>query len=234
MISVCLASYNGERYIERQIESILLQLSLCDELVISDDNSTDNTLSIVENIRDRRIKIIRNNINVGYTKNFERALMHSIGDYIFLSDQDDVWLPNKVEIVMQDLQDVEFVVSNAKIVDANLNIIHQSHFDLYGTRQGFFLNLYKSRYIGACMAFRRNVLDKVIPFPQNSSLCPHDFWITLVAELYFSTKLEQRALLLYRRHGKNVSTGGMVNNKFSFKEKLLRRLYCGLNLFMRY
>ena len=100
MISVCMASYNGEKYIKEQIDSILKQLSDEDELVISDDGSTDNTLSVIQSIHDKRIKLIHNQGEHGYSRNFENALKNSKGDYIFLSDQDDVWKDNKVETIL--------------------------------------------------------------------------------------------------------------------------------------
>ncbi|MEK5777350.1 glycosyltransferase, partial [Acinetobacter nosocomialis] len=101
MISVCLATYNGEKYIVEQLTSILSQLSPTDEVIISDDHSTDETLLLIKSLNDPRIKIITNELGKGYTKNFENAINHSSGDYIFLSDQDDVWVENKVELMMK-------------------------------------------------------------------------------------------------------------------------------------
>ena len=94
MISVCIATYNGEKYIKEQLLSILPQLGKKDEVIISDDHSTDNTLDIVKGLNDNRIKIVMNNREKGYTSNFENALSYAIGDYIFLSDQDDIWMSN--------------------------------------------------------------------------------------------------------------------------------------------
>ena len=90
MISVCMATYNGEKYIQEQIDSILCQLSKDDELVISDDHSTDATCDIIKSYNDRRIKLFLNELAKGVTHNFENALLHSKGDIIFLADQDDV------------------------------------------------------------------------------------------------------------------------------------------------
>lgn len=98
MISVCLATYNGQQYILEQLQTILPQLSEDDEIIISDDNSTDNTVNLIKSINDNRIKIFINKSGKRiYTKNFENAINHSLGDFIFLCDQDDVWMPNKVE-----------------------------------------------------------------------------------------------------------------------------------------
>ena len=98
MNSVCIATYNGEKFIEEQIRSILLQLDSHDEIVISDDHSTDKTIQIIKSINDDRIKIIYNKNNKGYTNNFENAISKASGDFIYLSDQDDVWKPTKVKV----------------------------------------------------------------------------------------------------------------------------------------
>ena len=96
-ISVCIATYNGERYIREQLDSILSQLSLDDEVIISDDGSKDSTIEIISSYLDSRIKVFKNNGKHGYVGNFENALNHSSGDFIFLSDQDDIWELQKIE-----------------------------------------------------------------------------------------------------------------------------------------
>ena len=98
-ISVALASFNGEKYIKEQLESILVQLNENDEVIISDDGSLDNTLSIIKNFNDKRIKVIEGP-KMGVKQNFANAISHSNGKYIFLSDQDDIWEPSKVEKVL--------------------------------------------------------------------------------------------------------------------------------------
>lgn len=104
MISVAMASFNGEKYIKKQILSILDNLNEDDELVISDDGSTDCTLQIIKEFQDSRIKLIKGN-HEGINKNFENAIVHCMGDYIFLSDQDDEWYPSKVSTVMKYFND---------------------------------------------------------------------------------------------------------------------------------
>ena len=96
MISVCIATYNGERFIREQIDSILRQLSSDDEIIVSDDGSTDDTISIINSIDDKRIRIIEGPRKHSPTHNFECAMKEAKGYYIFLADQDDVWKPNKV------------------------------------------------------------------------------------------------------------------------------------------
>ena len=120
MVSVCIATYNGEKYLRQQIESILPQLSKEDEIVISDDCSTDRTVEILKVFKDERIKIFVNESNLGVVENFENAIKQSIGEYVFLSDQDDVWKPNKVETIKQLLQTYDFVSHNAEIINDDL------------------------------------------------------------------------------------------------------------------
>ena len=222
-VSVCIATYNGEKYIEEQIKSILSQLSINDEIIVSDDYSTDNTINIIKKINDERIKIYFNRENKGYVPNFENALKKATGDVIFFSDQDDIWLPYKVEKCIQKLKKYDLVVTDAQVIDDNLDVIEESLFKVVNTKTGFFNNLIRNRYYGCCMAFKRKILQKVLPFPKKYSICSHDRWIPLVCELYYKTTLIKEPLMMYRRHGNNVSCFRKSNN--SLIKKFLLRVY---------
>lgn len=100
------------------------------------------------------------------------------------------------------------VISDAVIVDSELKSVFNSHFELNQTRKGFLINFLKTRYIGACMAFHRKILDKALPFPKNHRLCAHDYWLTVIGEGYYKVVLESTPLIKYRRHSENASTGG--------------------------
>src|SRR5665647_351760 len=113
MISVCLTTYNGEKYILEQIQSILCQIGYDDEVIISDDGSTDHTLKILNKQEDHRIIIHHNSNSKGIISNIENALTHAKGDIIFLADQDDVWLPNKVKICSEVLKSCLLYTSDA-------------------------------------------------------------------------------------------------------------------------
>lgn len=206
MISVCMATYNGELYIEEQINSILVQLLNTDELIISDDGSIDRTIEIIKSFNDDRIKLLINNSKC-YTKNFENALSKAKGDYIFLSDQDDVWLPNKVKVTLEYLKNYDFVVNDATVVNEKLKILYKSRNKKFKIRKGFLNNFIKSYYLGCCMAFNKKVLEAALPFPKNNSLCLHDTWISLLSEKYFRTYIIEEPLIYYRRHDNNVSNG---------------------------
>ena len=214
MISVCMATYNGEKYIKEQIDSILIQLGVNDELIISDDGSSDKTLEIIMGIDDKRIKLYKN-INIhGYAHNFENALKHTSGDYIFFSDQDDVWLPNKVERMLPYLKSDNFVISDAYITNENLEIKDRiSTWRKY--KKGYFRNLYKSIYAGCTCAFTKNIKDFCLPFPETLYI-QHDNWIGLLSELKFNVINVNEPLIYYRRHDKNTSGAGSKSSKTPF------------------
>jgi glycosyltransferase involved in cell wall biosynthesis len=232
-ISVCLATYNGEKYILDQVKSILSQLTSNSELIISDDSSKDDTLSLLKSLEDERIKIFHNTKKKGYVNNFENAISKASGELIFLADQDDVWMPGKVELMRSALEHAHFVVSDAEVVDENLKVLIPSHFAHHGVKQGFMINYTKTRYIGACMAFRKEILKKAMPFPDNSTLCVHDYWLALIAEFYYKVQLVDTPLLMYRRHGKNASTGGSHSTN-SFYKILKTRAYVLFMLLTRF
>lgn len=230
-ISVCLATYQGEKYIREQLDSILPQLGPDDEVVVSDDGSADATLAIIEGYGDHRITVYRNATNVGYTKNFERALAKATGDVIFIADQDDVWLPSKVKTMLSALENADLAVSDVTIVDGELNETHGSHFERYGVHSGFAHNFARTRYIGSSMALRRPLLDFLLPFPPRSRFCAYDYWITIAAEAYFDVTLVRTPLMLYRRHHETASTGG-DGSPFPLWHRLFVRAY-GLSWLLR-
>lgn len=231
-ISVCMASYNGENFIYEQLESILKQLQAEDEIIIRDDVSNDQTVAIIQSFNDCRIKLHINNRNIGYSRNFALAIEEAKGDVIFIADQDDVWDDNKVEVMLEALNDADMVVSNAEIVNEKLEMIHPSHFSLNNTQRGFWRNLLRTRYIGACMAFRAKILEKVLPFPKDVKLCAYDYWIAVVSECFYKVELVKTPLLKYRRHGKNASSGG-VSSHNSFFRKIKIRIYALFKLLER-
>ena len=233
MISVCMATYNGEKYIKEQLLSILQQIGDNDELVISDDGSNDGTVDLINSINDKRIQLTTNPLKRGYSNNFTHAINKASGDIIFISDQDDVWIEGKVELMLRKLNDCQMVISDAKIVDADLRVLKESHFSAMGVKKGFLINFLKTRYIGACMAFRREILSKALPFPKHNNFCAYDYWLAVVSEMYFQVELEEEALIYYRRHDNNALTGGEYSTN-SFAKKMLTRLYTLFELVLRY
>lgn len=198
MNSVCIATYNGEKYIAEQLRSILVQLRPDDEIIVSDDGSTDNTLNIVEAIGDERVKVLHSNCH-NVKGNFVNALEHAQGDVIFLSDQDDVWLPGKYIRCVEELKKVDLVCTNSMMTDENLQVVNENFFSLYHSGRGILKNAFNNTYYGSCMAFRRTLLDAALPFPKTREI-GHDIWLGLVAEMTGTVAFIDTPYLLYRRH----------------------------------
>ncbi|BBP81940.1 alpha-L-Rha alpha-1,3-L-rhamnosyltransferase [Pseudomonas sp. Pc102] len=208
MISVCLASYNGEAYISEQVSSILAQLSPEDEVIVSDDGSSDGTLEKIHGFNDPRIRLLQGP-RQGLIANFQNALLHAHGDIIILSDQDDVWLPGRLESVVSYLRDHDLVVCDCTVVDRDLGLIAPSFYLLNNSGPGLLKNLVSNSYQGCCMAFRKRILELALPFPVNIPM--HDWWLGLVAELYGRVYFFQQPGLLYRRHDANQSSTAQIS-----------------------
>lgn len=222
MISVCMATYNGETYLLAQIESILEQLDIEDELIISDDGSIDKTLQLLEQYKDNRIKIIHNSVKHGVNGNFDNAIRHAKGDIIFLSDQDDIWLPGKVNACCKALENCDCVVHDAIIVDENLLETANSFFSERHSGNGFFKNIIMNTYLGCCMAFHRKILDICLPIPITKAFF-HDNWIGCIADIKYKLKFIPYKGILFRRHSDNTSYTAKKSH-YSFIRQLKNRL----------
>ena len=207
-ISVAVAAYNGERYLKAQMDSILINLSKGDEVVVSDDGSSDNTLAILKAYQGQDIPVrILKGPGKGIKQNIANALKECRGKYIFLADQDDVWAEGKVERVMRYLgkDGCRLVCHDARVMDASLkNTLMPSFFAYRGSKPGFFCNLLKNRYMGCCMAFDRRLLKTALPIPDKIEM--HAQWIGMLNDLCGGkSRFIEEKLLYYRRHGANVS-----------------------------
>jgi glycosyltransferase involved in cell wall biosynthesis len=221
LISVCMTTFNGSEYVEEQINSILGQLpNLDDELIISDDGSTDATVEIIRSIDDPRIKLYCSNYK-NVIDNFEFVIGKAAGDVIFLSDQDDIWHGDKVKIYLDNLRDNDLVFSNVTVVNSIGVIIRNHLYELEKDKSGLIKNWLRNSCFGGTIAFDKIILEKVLPFPRNIEM--HDSWILLVAELFYSVKYLSRPLLFYRRHGSNVSSASEKSLN-SFKKKVIIRI----------
>lgn len=214
MISVCIATYNGEKYIKKQLESILSQLADSDEVIISDDGSTDNTLRVINQLNDDRIKVYHNKKDIiqGRSKsfffasaNFESAIKRAKGDYIFLSDQDDIWVENKVDKMIEVLkeQDCVMAVSNFSVMDENGVITKKAYFCKKPFENNIIYNIVKMPFYGCCIVFKKEILEIALPFPKRLIL--HDNWLAFIAISVGKVIYIDEPLILYRRHLNNVS-----------------------------
>lgn len=206
MISVCLAAYNGEKYIAEQLCSILGQIGTDDEVIVSDDGSTDSTLQVVAQLNDPRIRVVHSKAH-RYNMNFQNAMQAAKGDIIFFSDQDDVWLPGKVEACLRALEEVDLVCHNSIVTDGELKPINPSFFSLYHSGPGVLKNALKNSYYGNSLAFRRKVMEAALPLPDTGEI-GHDLWLGLVAEMIGEVRFIDTPYLLYRRHDNAVSCTG--------------------------
>jgi glycosyltransferase involved in cell wall biosynthesis len=230
-ISVCLASYNGEKYIAEQIESIITQLGEEDELIISDDSSSDRTLAIIKNFNDPRIRLFGGNSYHNPIFNFENALKHSTGEVIVLSDQDDIWLENKLNTIRHTFQKnpskiLNIVLDGLIINEAGITI-QDSIFEWHTSGKGILKNIRHNTYMGCCLAFSRRLLNFALPFPRKIPM--HDSWIGLLSEIFGTVEFIPVKSIKYRKHETNKSLQG-----FSLKQKMGWRYFLVLNLFKRW
>ncbi len=223
MISVCIATYNGADVILEQLNSILPQLGEGDEVIISDDGSTDGTRELVAGIGDARIRTIDGPAQGSPIPNFENALRHAQGDYIFLSDQDDCWMEGKLQASLEKLRDgYDCVMTDCVVTDAELRTMYPSFYDCNRTREGRYYNLLlKNGYIGGCMAFTRRLKERCLPFPPHIPM--HDLWIGNVAAFYYRVAFIHRPYSYFRRSGNNVSSSASKSPN-SLATKILYRL----------
>lgn len=223
MISVAMTTYNGARYLKEQLDSILTQTEEDFELIICDDCSSDDTIKILSEYakNDSRIHFFKNEENLGFTKNFEKVISKCNGNYIALSDQDDIWLPNHLSILLNFLKagDYSLVGGNALLVDSDNNdfgckFINNSN--LPEKREDFEkMILYRNVFQGAALLFDKEILKKALPFPDNMKY--HDWWLALIASEIKGIGYIDEPVLRYRQHGNNV-TG--MHEKDSFKSKI--------------
>ncbi|WP_262148657.1 glycosyltransferase family 2 protein [Chryseobacterium foetidum] len=224
-ISVCIATYNGEKYISEQLDSILSQLSENDEVVISDDASTDNTVNIIKSYRDSRLKVFRNINKPGVVGNFDNAISNANGDICFLADQDDIWKSNKVKRILDffsDNPEYTCVFSNAELIDEN-NVKIVDHFFKSVPKTNFFRMVLKNEFLGCTMAFRNTI--KLTPF--SDDLPMHDWYIGLKHIQNGKVGFINENLISYRRHGANVTTGKRSDllQVFKWRISILKAIY---------
>ena len=234
-ISICMATYNGARYIEHQIESIFAQSNQDWQLIIRDDGSDDNTVSIIENYAAKhrgKIKLIKdNNSQLGATLNFGYLLEHADTEYIMFSDQDDIWLPNKVEMTLNTIKEAEkiypdmplLVHTDLRVVDSDLNTIANSMWSYQKLLPDIGNNLKKimahNVVTGSAMMINRKAKEVSIPVPREAIM--HDWWIAINVAMHGKIVYVSTPSILYRQHSKNV-IGAQKIDVFHFLKKMRR------------
>lgn len=229
-LSVCLATYNGGRFIRAQLESILTQLGPDDELIVSDDSSTDETVGMVCSYNDPRIRVLTGNGFRSPVRNFEHALSHAAGDILVLSDQDDIWLPGRLDLVHERLDaqtgKVRLIMMDGEIIDADGNSLGKSIFCNNRVGHGVLKNIYENTYTGCCLAFTRPLLRLALPFPQGLPM--HDMWLGILAEIFGRSEFVPVKTICYRRHDANTSF-----IKPTVHEQVMRRIFLAKSLLKR-
>ncbi len=231
-VSVAMAVYNGETYLREQLESILEQLGSKDEIVISDDGSADHTIEMIRSYasKDPRIRLVAGPRR-GTKQNIANALMQTEGAYLFLADQDDVWKPEKVKRVLEVFREKKchMVVHDCVVVNADRSqVIYPSFFEYRGYGAGMWRNVWKNKYIGCCMAIRRELLPYVLPIPDDIQM--HDQWIGILNDKHRGgCEFLKQPLLEYRRHDHTVSDFGrntipvMIKNRIRLMYRMIGR-----------
>lgn len=228
-ISVAMATYNGEKYIEKQLKSILSQSYSVDEIVVSDDGSSDATVEIVKSILDDRIVVVKNeSLTGGYCGNFENAIKHCAGDYIFLADQDDIWEYNKVErflALLQKYPSAKCIFSDGVLIDKDdCKLAGRMNHTVFTERA--MEKLDRERWLeravsqplsnGMAMCISKELLETAFPFPIMRGF--HDHWLIFCAVCLDSCYYINEKLVKYRLHGENTAGNA------TYKGVLIKRI----------
>lgn len=206
LISVALATYNGEAFLRQQLDSIYTQ-SYCNlEVIAVDDCSNDGTVDILREYSENYgLELYVNKTNLGFKKNFEKVLSLCRGDYVALADQDDIWLTDKLETLINEIKDYSLICSDASLVDEEGNIIANSmrrHSNVYVPQKHVFEFLVFDNYVTGCTTLiDAKILEKSLPIPETETY--HDWWLALQATRYKGIKYIDKSLVHYRQHEKN-------------------------------
>lgn len=228
LISVSLCTYNGAKYIREQLESIINQSYKNLEIIIVDDCSSDNTFDIISAyaLQDKRIKCFRNDFNLGFNKNFEKGINLTTADYIALSDQDDIWLPDKISLLMANIKNNWLVFSNSSYIgDTNRNRLLKN-FKLPADYKGILL---RNHVTGHTSLLHRDFLNVALPFPETGY---YDWWMGFVASYHNKIDFFDQALTLYRVHSASVIQRGLESGKVKLQE--YENTLAMLNAFAQY
>ncbi|MFN7676782.1 glycosyltransferase family 2 protein [Flavobacterium sp.] len=237
-LSVAMCTYNGDEFIKQQLDSILKQSVNVDEIIICDDGSSDSTIEIINDYIEKfplMIYLHKNEICLKSVKNFEKAINLCTGDIIFLSDQDDIWVENKVKDYLQyfnDNQNINVIGSNGYCIDENSNVIDKySLWDIpnFLNEQNITYDYFKmithfgNIFTGASMAFRKCIIPDVMPFP-NFKNYHHDGWIATIAASKGEIVMLNDKYFYYRIHSKQ-QVGGVFFDKTEKQKDKLSHIY---------
>jgi glycosyltransferase involved in cell wall biosynthesis len=213
-VSVCMATYNGAKYVRDQLASILAQLEPGDEVVVVDDASSDATVEIVESLGDPRIRLLRQPHNQGYVRTFERALREAEGDVLLLADQDDVWVPARRDALVAALTDTAVAASNLVVLGSGAplaNPVTGRPWRLHArTSEQHARNIARilmgiAPYYGCAMGMRAEFRSLALPFPEYLTES-HDLWLAILANRAHAMRHVEANTVQRRFHDENSSS----------------------------
>jgi len=200
-VSIALCTYNGQEFLEQQLQSLVQQTYPHLEIIVVDDHSTDKTIEILAAYQQQYpfIKYFQNEANLGYVKNFEKAISLCDGEYIALCDQDDIWDLDKINLQVSQIGDHALIYHNSSFVDESGNELPGRLSDVYTLYQGdkphpfLFFNCVS----GHSLLFHRKLIPDLLPFDERYF---HDRWIAFIAAERGGIKLTEKNLVKYRQH----------------------------------
>ncbi len=206
LVSIAMATYNGERFLEKQMASILDQTYKNIEVVVCDDVSTDDTVAILKAFakKDKRVRLVENKKNLGYVKNFEKTISLCKGEYIALSDQDDIWMEDKIAILIQEIGEASLIHSDAYLIDEEGNIFSQSYSQYekkYLYPKNIIELIFNPVVTGCSALFTQELGQSILPFCKD--IYVHDLWISMIAYKMQGIKYCDKPLIQYRQHKNN-------------------------------
>ncbi|WP_051287222.1 glycosyltransferase family 2 protein [Algoriphagus mannitolivorans] len=221
-ISVAMTTYNGEVYLRKQLDSILNQTKQVDEIWVGDDGSTDGTLSILEEYSQKtNLQFFTNSKNLGFVKNFEKTLLKCTGDLIFLSDQDDVWFPKKVETMVGMMGDNLLIHSDCRLIDEEGHVLKELFKGEIRTHNQAEDFLFANVVTGCTALIDRKLLQIALPFPKG--VLYHDWYLALIASYQGKLAYIPQPLVDYRQHS-SQDTGAGASGKNSILRNCLKRI----------
>lgn len=229
LISIALCTYNGEKYLSEQLDSIIDQTYKNIEIIAVDDCSSDSTLTILQEyaLKHSFIKVFCNNENKGYSKNFEYAVSLCKGDYIAISDQDDIWISDKLESLLNKISTNNnlLVHSISSLIDEKGNSLNKTTFDKrsnnYDSVDPRILTLFNI-FLGHSMLFKKELVEIAFPIPQHST---YDAWLGFVATNKNSVCVLKKVTTLFRQHNSNTSKKWEGDTKLQKITLLKNRLH---------
>lgn len=208
LVSIAMCTYNGSKFIKEQLDSILEQSYNNFELIIVDDMSKDDTVDIINKYmqKDTRIKFFQNQKNLGFLKNFEKAISFCSGEYIALADQDDIWKKNKLEVFLQEIKDNILIYSDAILIDENSKKLNkefirpESNLVKGKCNKSFIFNNCVS---GNTLMFKKELMSYILPIPKKIRF--HDIWIAFVASTIGTITYTEKSYTYYRRYDGQIT-----------------------------